>query len=489
MHDLVLKNFSIFKNETKIEIAPLNLLIGANGTGKSTLIKAINIIENQGQMFYAKKFDLGGFQNQANDVKKPIEISYRVANDLYRKIKIKGISDPSNSSFIVDYIDDYIIDFHNAEGISILSTKYASLTDVYKGIEIKLNIPLFYDILEQNGLNEFMNRLKTIGFADKIVIAKISSENFWFKGLFETWFFTDGIWEFMNKVSLDDFNIESSKLQGIIFQLFSPTFHEKKFHAFGQKLNEQEALPVKIFRISDYDQPKRVYEPTDNFSRSIEIYESNKAYVNSMFAMELVERWVEMFLGKEAKIEIKRLIPELSYFECKLNGRHLTEHGSGVVRIIQLIYNLSNYVTNRGLMDGETTEDLLNEFLERKLTISFPKRQILILEEPETNMHPDFQAKLAEMIFELSLVCEWHIIVETHSEYILRKFQFLIASKSKYTKQIQILNFGSEENSGKLKSIRINEYGGLSDNFYSGFFNLSEDLKLKLNSLNREKLN
>ena len=53
----------------------------------------------------------------------------------------------------------------------------------------------------------------------------------------------------------------------------------------------------------------------------------------------------------------------------------------------------------------------------------------LAIEEPENHLHPRYQALLAEMFADAYKNYGIHFIVETHSEYMVRKLQTLVAKK------------------------------------------------------------
>ena len=112
--------------------------------------------------------------------------------------------------------------------------------------------------------------------------------------------------------------------------------------------------------------------------------------------------------------------------------------------------------------------------------VALKSRKSLIIEEPETNLHPDFQVKFADMILDFMNESDWHVIIETHSEYIIRSVQYKVAENNNYEENITILNFGSKKTHGKVKNIDIKKDGSLSNNFYPGFFNISNELQQKL---------
>ena len=62
-------------------------------------------------------------------------------------------------------------------------------------------------------------------------------------------------------------------------------------------------------------------------------------------------------------------------------------------------------------------------------------------------------------------------------------------NKSSTSDLISILNFGSDKNLGKVQSIKIDEFGGLSPSFYPGFFEMNQDLQFQLLKANRSNQN
>lgn len=111
---------------------------------------------------------------------------------------------------------------------------------------------------------------------------------------------------------------------------------------------------------------------------------------------------------------------------------------------------------------------------------------VLFIEEPETNLHPDFQSKLADLFVKIILEEGKQIIIETHSEYFIRKLQYLVASQKVSSDQILINYFNSSENreiDGIVKEIRIQTDGSLSKDFGPGFFDEALNWKFELMKL------
>jgi predicted ATPase len=126
-----------------------------------------------------------------------------------------------------------------------------------------------------------------------------------------------------------------------------------------------------------------------------------------------------------------------------------------------------------------------------------------VLKEPEIGLHPSMQSKLADIFFNylfsfelgqfenFELVYEDYdpnyfnrLIIETHSEYLIRKLQYLVKIKSLNHKNINLYYFNADkyvkEGAKKVLRIEINENGSLSQNFGPGFFDVSDNIVLDM---------
>lgn len=120
---------------------------------------------------------------------------------------------------------------------------------------------------------------------------------------------------------------------------------------------------------------------------------------------------------------------------------------------------------------------------------------ILIIEEPEINLHPALQSKLADMFVDAARTFNIQFIIETHSEYLIRRLQYLTAKKEIKPEDtiIHYLFHPESEHTKKtgeqLRTIRIQEDGRLDKEFGTGFFDEADNLALNLYSYNKTQLN
>lgn len=111
------------------------------------------------------------------------------------------------------------------------------------------------------------------------------------------------------------------------------------------------------------------------------------------------------------------------------------------------------------------------------------------IEEPETNLHPMFQSKLAEMFMDAYKTYNIRFIVETHSEYLIRKLQTLVAKKELKPDEVSLHYIYHHDKSkrpaGKPQVLKINirEDGRLNEPFGSGFFDEADNLAMDLLTL------
>jgi len=108
----------------------------------------------------------------------------------------------------------------------------------------------------------------------------------------------------------------------------------------------------------------------------------------------------------------------------------------------------------------------------------------IILEEPETNLHPSFQSKLAEMLAEATQLFGVQFIIETHSEYFIRKLQYLTAKKMIKPEDTALYYLHHPkhipEGEQQVKRIVIREDGRLSSDFGPGFLDEATNLMMDI---------
>lgn len=120
---------------------------------------------------------------------------------------------------------------------------------------------------------------------------------------------------------------------------------------------------------------------------------------------------------------------------------HLTDVGFGVSQILPVLVLLA-YVD-----EGST----------------------VILEQPEIHLHPAVQTGLADIITEAATVRRVQVILESHSEHLLRRLQRRVAEGSVPAEQVALYFCASDGGESRIDRLDINQYGEI-ENWPKDFF-------------------
>ncbi len=113
----------------------------------------------------------------------------------------------------------------------------------------------------------------------------------------------------------------------------------------------------------------------------------------------------------------------------------------------------------------------------------YNKQITIAIEEPEIHLHPKYQSLLADLFVEAYKKYNIHFIIETHSEYLIRKLRVLVADKENELSSNELsLNYVEKDENGVStnRKIEILEDGRLSEPFGPGFFDESKSLVMQM---------
>lgn len=170
----------------------------------------------------------------------------------------------------------------------------------------------------------------------------------------------------------------------------------------------------------------------------------------------------------------------------------LADLGYGITQVLSMLLKIELGILN----NFETSfSDAILGNLHAELYTKENKQQTITIEEPEANLHPKLQSKLADMFIEANELYNINFILETHSEYLIRKFQYLVASEKLESEKVIVYYLNNPEadkrcdNSPHVVEISINEDGSLDGDFGSGFFDEATNWKFELMRLKNTQNN
>lgn len=160
--------------------------------------------------------------------------------------------------------------------------------------------------------------------------------------------------------------------------------------------------------------------------------------------------------------------------------RLLADEGYGITQLASLFIQIENIISEntRDCYKKNPTDNVI--YVEDG---SHYQPSYIIIEEPENHLHPKYQSLLADMFVEAYRNYNIHFIIETHSEYLIRKLQYLVSEKVNGLVSSDVsLNYVEKDENGisTNRQIKIREDGSLSEPFGSGFFDESKKWVMKM---------
>lgn len=544
LHTIGLENFRLFKDQTTFELAPITILTGINNSGKSSLIKSLQLFKSSIKVsggldelnFTGGRHNLGSFKTALNRDNESGLMKFKF------DFPLLGIKEKTLLEF------EYRAEKGNPEFGELVK-----LQVVFESGEMILRIGLNPEdeqekliAIDFEFLNGYFSRIFTPEFFNK----KKSDDEFWedpskaekfFKDLtppsaeeigqaidearessifdyfygqkeFYHWFEYDNDGCYQIFKGFDEFNQEEKKqcqtnLKNLANEGFpvSPNHSELgfisilernleliKWHLQGRYGSDSDKSKYPLSSIMEYVfeefLKKDVVEKLKKFvagfaaisSLSSVRANSERLYANNSDIVDInsllidfsrltfkVHDPIESFINRSlqkfsigSEIKINRYQGTASEIFVIRNGENvlLADLGFGFTQLVPIILKVA-VAAHRKQMDDPFDP--------------FPS-SIFLLEEPESNLHPSYQSKLAELIVDAARSFNIQFIIETHSEYLIRNLQYMTAIKTLKPQDTKIFYFhqpGTEDfEESPYRVIEIMKDGRLSNEFGEGFF-------------------
>lgn len=214
---------------------------------------------------------------------------------------------------------------------------------------------------------------------------------------------------------------------------------------------------TQIFKIENYS---HFHHITYNISGGLDpfalivhkYYELKFSDSEDHYMVFFLNKWLKI-LGVGDKIKIVHLGGG-AYHVLVTDGKdtyHLADKGRGSIQVVYILLNLITSVEQSRIIDGYDSV-------------------LIMIEEPEVNLHPSLQSKLTDLFYDFSTRYRVQLIIETHSEYMVRQSQ-VIVSKAE-TNPFTTTYFESEVDKAPYQMIYRKD-GKFENEFGSGFFDTS----------------
>lgn len=92
-----------------------------------------------------------------------------------------------------------------------------------------------------------------------------------------------------------------------------------------------------------------------------------------------------------------------------------------------------------------------------------PEGSTVLLEQPEIHLHPAVQTALADVLIEVATVRRVQVILESHSEHMLRRIQLRIAEEHLTSDSVALYFCELHEGASRLRELSVNEFGEIQE--------------------------
>ena len=484
-----LENFRVFKDYTWFDFAPITILTGPNNSGKSSLLNALLLLkDNFDKGLLPPKFDFthsgwsdGSIMSVNKDgimylENRPDERSYHEVfkpKQLIFDGNIHGLNSPSNTKsrgndsnqmyFEIPYDVNQTtliyklslnIDSEKDEANAIFKIE---IFDSKKPVRILLKVEpdsILFDI-------KFYNEI--VSEKNKILAIPEKCQNHVFSNArvsLQYWFLEN---------QFDKDSGKTAELAKKVLQVLGIT--ENFDGSFSCETIKNYFNQLDFWASSDNEQ-KRIYSESDSSKFKQLLQDFHKASQN-LDAKNILEDFAKEF-GIKGQINSLFEREKGTYF-LNIDGLALTNFGYGYTQLLSLFFKIIVHADkNREAYQGDI----------------FEHGSTLMLEEPEVNLHPNLQSKLADLFASASKQTNTQFLIETHSEYMIRKFQYLVLKDRIKAKDVLIYYFKDPNDTSDeplVKKINIQKDGRLTSGFGKGF--LDETGRLMASLLTGEYLN
>ncbi|MDE5492786.1 AAA family ATPase [Elizabethkingia meningoseptica] len=531
------KHFRKFEDFPKLDFNDITFVVGKNNSGKSTFVKAFVMVYNYLKSGNLKQFDLNQGSVEllnivtfdralcktmsAREKKDYIPIDIKLGNYEFF-IEVTGKKDNTildvTTFKIIDTASHFTIKIEPQKEHAIVSYNHKEIIEndalkeaLQQKQKLEQTLPSIKDELSKESI-DLKNRIEKLSnIIDNLKDAKTETETsftveefysaFNFTELFDDLYRSFETKYWIENPNVDLFNqtdsdsliggeedtdtVEDSEEKDIsenevfsdlryfyinrqkfekFFEDFIIFIESSKIFYLPATLNKQSAL------LSIRDKNNDLAEVVHKYYQL--------GLQNNTIISGFVKHWISEFqIGTDIQIELvngEAYNVTLTENEVPIP---LADKGMGSIQSVLLILRLASVIYFKEQVKKTTKLDYF-----------------VIVEEPELNLHPALQSKLCDLFFEVYEKYDVKFIIETHSEYIIRRSQVMNARKE-FSFDDDTINptpfatlYFNSDSEKTAYSMNYQPDGTFENSFGNGFFDASSSSTLELIRLKRQKI-
>lgn len=461
LNSIGFKNFRKFQEFPNLELGKINLFVGGNNAGKSTVVKAIlcvltnlnrrfgfeqterDVISNINNFYFdVPNTHIGTFRRALNNQAKDntITFSFGIGNlefdfDITSKSNILENELAGNFTRyrVKDLVTNISMEFNRSNSqysityptdLSVLSEDDELKEILIKTRELELKLENESEILDEEEIDQIKEDIESL---QKEYDSFLHFDLFWDHQETETINFVGEVDIFINAR-----NIFEEMVGKIVstYRLNYQIFFEP------DAKSERELMKVNQDRETIYLLKKDIESIYRNIQQVcfsddfvIEYIPAHAVSQQPAFSASAINDYQSMVIHNfyKAHISNERIIDWMIAFKIGMDFK--ITNFKGEIYTFEVVNMEGNFVELSDL--GMGAIQLMILFLKLETISRQPGNKVVIIEEPEQNLHPNFQALLSDVLMDYSRNNDIQFIIETHSEYLIRRTQVLVAKLNK----------------------------------------------------------
>lgn len=277
-------------------------------------------------------------------------------------------------------------------------------------------------------------------------------------------------------LTMPSFTVFSEYVQWVLSEMILPS-------RFLNHMNYISSSSVQIQRLY------AMQAQNSEFEKLLHQYFVAKAnYRGDYIPDSFMNTWVEKFgIGKRicAKNTAEGLGITISIHDSEKDkeGHLLADEGYGITQLLSILLTIETIAMSR-----KTHKEIESgrKIVRSSKTIERHNVSVIAIEEPENHLHPQYQSLLMDMFDDAYKKFNIHFIIETHSEYLIRRSQVLVA-QNKYKDETELVQrcpykvyYIPRPQDGKPYDLEYKINGKFKNKFGKGFFDVADSLMLDL---------
>lgn len=510
-------NFRRFENFPLLNFSPITYMVGKNNSGKSTMVKALLLVLDYLQYQLSDTFSFESnvledvnivtFGRAKNNANSNPTISYQFHLDEFHfHIEINGNEESTEASVLVLKIEDsasgVTIEINHLKGEVIVSR--TTIEDQVKktgGFPLVAQLEKAVDSLKedldsekdkksakafrlQSDYQKALDKLKDAKKIKNVVKSSVSNnykvsyslsaifgeenqnDDNPLAYIFERLLFLNEInskksaKEIGNLANVVALNRSTSHLNDCVDRIIAAIENEQYFYIAANPTKQSALFYLR-------DKKNALAQAIHKF------YQLGITTQNSENEeLRFVQNWMRSFdVGYD--LDIKFVAGEayrVNIYETEANKKkgissHLADKGMGSLQVMTLILRIASIIREKKKLNRKN------------------KVFTILIEEPELNLHPSLQSQLTVFFHEVFSKYGFNFLVETHSEYIIRKSQLLGLQQEYFSKDelninpFRIFYFHKEIGPYEMK---FNSQGKFDKDFGKGFYDEAAGMTMNI---------